>query len=79
MKAVVQFRGREIAHTDIGKRLLTRFAEDLSTYGNVEGTPRLEGRNAHILISPSKAVVKAAETKLEDAAKAAEAKRDLPV
>jgi translation initiation factor IF-3 len=77
VKAVVQFRGREIAHTDIGKRLLTRFAEDLSTYGNVEGTPRLEGRNAHILISPSKAVVKAAETKLEDAAKAAEAKRDL--
>ena len=57
VKAVVQFRGREIAHTDLGKRLLTRFAEDLSTYGNVEGSPRLEGRNAHILISPSKAAV----------------------
>jgi len=54
VKAVVQFRGREIAHTDLGKKLLTRFAEDLATYGNVEGVPRLEGRNAHILISPTK-------------------------
>src|ERR1700736_4249415 len=53
VKAVVQFRGREIAHTDLGKKLLVRFAEDLATYGTVEGTPRMEGRNAHILISPS--------------------------
>jgi translation initiation factor IF-3 len=58
VKAVVQFRGREIAHTDLGKKLLMRFAEDLATYGTVEGFPRLEGRNAHILISPVKAVVK---------------------
>jgi translation initiation factor IF-3 len=54
VKAVVQFRGREIAHADLGKKLLTRFAEDLSGYGSVEGVPRMEGRNAHILISPSK-------------------------
>src|SRR6266576_5313390 len=55
VKAVVQFRGREIAHVDIGKRLLLRFAEDLATHGLVEGSPRLEGRNAHVLISPLKA------------------------
>src|ERR1700758_439437 len=54
VKAVVQFRGREIATTDLGKKLLTRFAEDLSTYGTVEGSARMEGRNAHILISPIK-------------------------
>lgn len=58
VKAVVQFRGREIAHADLGKKLLMRFAGDLSTFGTVEGQPRLEGRNAHILISPSKVVVK---------------------
>ena len=34
--------------------LLIRFAEDLVAFGSVEGTPRLEGRNAHILISPTK-------------------------
>src|SRR5450755_3184777 len=55
VKAVVQFRGREIAHTDLGRKLLILFAEDLAQYGSVEGVPRLEGRNAHILISPTKA------------------------
>ncbi len=54
VKAVVQFRGREIAHVDIGKKLLLRFAQDLTPYGTVEGQPRLEGRNAHVLLSPVK-------------------------
>lgn len=65
VKAVVQFRGREIAHTDLGRKLLTRFAEDLSAYGNVEGSARMEGRNAHILISPNKSLTKSAEAKKE--------------
>ncbi len=59
VKAVVQFRGREIAHADLGKKLLMRFAADLTAYGTVEGMPRLEGRNAHVLISPVKTVTKA--------------------
>ncbi len=54
VKAVVQFRGREIAHVDLGKKLLLRFAEDLTGVGTIEGQPRLEGRNAHVLISPVK-------------------------
>jgi len=54
----VQFRGREIAHADLGKKLLMRFAADLTQYGAVEGQPRLEGRNAHVLISPVKSTVK---------------------
>src|SRR5579884_1736115 len=61
VKAVVQFRGREIAHADLGKKLLSRFAADLSQYGSAEAQPRLEGRNAHILISPVKAAGKMAE------------------
>jgi translation initiation factor IF-3 len=61
VKAVVQFRGREIAHVDLGQKLLLRFAQDLAQYGSVEGQPRLEGRNAHILISPVKAKDKPAE------------------
>src|SRR5438270_5524603 len=55
VKAVVQFRGREIAHTDLGRKLLMRFAEDLTAYGAVDGSARMEGRNAQILISPIKA------------------------
>ena len=59
VKAVVQFRGREIAHVDLGKKLLLRFAEDLAQHGTVEAQPRLEGRNAHVLFSPVKAVAHA--------------------
>jgi translation initiation factor IF-3 len=59
VKAVVQFRGREIAHTDLGRKLLNRFAEDLTAYGAVDGSARMEGRNAHILISPVKVQVPA--------------------
>src|SRR5271163_316580 len=54
VKAVVQFRGREIAHSELGKKLLVRFADDLAQFGTVESMPRMEGRNAHILISPAK-------------------------
>jgi translation initiation factor IF-3 len=66
VKAVVQFRGREIAHVDLGKKLLLRFAEDLAQAGAIEGQPRLEGRNAHVIISPIKAVK---ESKPKEAAK----------
>lgn len=54
VKAVVQFRGREIAHVDLGKKLLMRFANDLKEMGTVEAQPKQEGRNAHIILSPVK-------------------------
>jgi translation initiation factor IF-3 len=63
VKAVVQFRGREIAHTDLGRKLLLRFAEDLTGIGTIEGQPRLEGRNAHVIISPVKATTPPKEKK----------------
>jgi translation initiation factor IF-3 len=58
VKAIVQFRGREIAHADLGRKLLLRLAEDLAEHGAVEGTPRLEGRSAHVIISPVKKEIK---------------------
>ena len=54
VKAIVQFRGREIAHADLGRKLLLRLVADLAEFGAVEGTPRLEGRSAHVIISPIK-------------------------
>jgi len=78
VKAVVQFRGREIAHADLGKKLLIRFASDLSTYGSVEGQPRLEGRNAHILISPVKGAVIAAKPEKSEKAEQRPASAQAP-
>ena len=63
VKAVVQFRGREIAHVDLGQKLLLRFAADLLQYGTIESQPRLEGRNAHVLFSPVKVAPEKAEKK----------------
>jgi translation initiation factor IF-3 len=54
VKAVVQFRGREIAHIDLGRKLLQRFSADLAAHGTAEGVPKVEGRNAHVIISPIK-------------------------
>ena len=78
VKAVVQFRGREIAHVDLGKRLLLRFARDLAGHGDVEGHPRLEGRNAHVIISPVKAQKKKERDKEKPAQQAAPAKLTPP-
>jgi len=66
VKAVVQFRGREIAHVDLGKKLLLRFAEDLKDVGAVEGQPKLEGKNAHLVISPLKSTVAAKDKEAKD-------------
>ena len=81
VKAIVQFRGREIAHTDLGRQLLLRFAGDLAAIGAVEGSPRLEGRNAHIIISPKKEIPVAAKPKekAEKAEKPAPAPPPTPV
>jgi len=54
VKAIVQFRGREIAHTDLGAKLLQRFVADLEGVGQVDGNMRLEGRNYNVIISPVK-------------------------
>ena len=58
VKAVVQFRGREIAHVDLGAKLLRRFAEDLNGIGQVEGNMKLEGKQYHVMLAPAKAVEK---------------------
>jgi translation initiation factor IF-3 len=52
VKISVIFRGREIAHTDRGFRLLAQMAEALADVGNVEVNPKLEGRNLSMIVSP---------------------------
>jgi translation initiation factor IF-3 len=51
-KVTVVFRGREIAHTDLGLRMLDRIVTDMEDVGTVEQTPRQEGRNMTMVLSP---------------------------
>jgi translation initiation factor IF-3 len=54
VKVTLRFRGREMAHQELGFKLLKRIEEDLSEYGTVEQFPKLEGRQAVMLIAPSR-------------------------
>ncbi len=52
VKVTVRFRGREMAHTNIGEDLLTRFAEGCSEIGTMDKKPKLDGRFMTIHLSP---------------------------
>ena len=53
-KITRRFRGREMAHQDIGMRMLERLRGDLEPYGQVEQFPKLEGRQMIMIVGPKK-------------------------
>ena len=54
VKVSVRFRGREMAHTDIGLNLLVKFAEGAKEFGVLEKEPKLEGRQMIMFLVPDK-------------------------
>ena len=54
-KVTLRFRGREMAHQELGAQLLKRVESDLEEYGSVEQFPKLEGRQMVMVIAPKKA------------------------
>ena len=54
VKITLRFRGREMAHQDIGLRLFQRIEEDLGDLIVVESRPRLEGRQMVMMLAPKK-------------------------
>ena len=54
-KVTVRFRGREMAHTDIGQDLLLKFAEGCADVAVMDKSPKLEGRHMSIFLSPKPA------------------------
>jgi translation initiation factor IF-3 len=57
-KITLRFRGREMAHRELGMQLLQRIEKDLEEYATVEQHPRLEGRQMVMVMNPKKAVGK---------------------
>jgi len=55
VKVTIMFRGREVVHHELGRRILDRVAVDVSDVGTVESNPNLEGRNMTMMIAPVKA------------------------
>jgi len=53
-KVTIMFRGREMAHLDIGKKLLDRLSNDVTDLGMVEMAAKMEGRSMGMIIAPRK-------------------------
>lgn len=54
IKVTVRFKGREMAHTELGKDVLDRFAEAIKEYGSIEKEPTMEMRSMFMMIIPVK-------------------------
>lgn len=54
-KVTIMFRGREMAHVELGQRILDRIATDMEDIGVVEQAPKQEGRNMSMVLSPRSA------------------------
>jgi translation initiation factor IF-3 len=59
VKVTIMFRGREMAHTELGRRLLERLATDISELAQVDSPARQDGRNMIALFSPRKSAITA--------------------
>jgi translation initiation factor IF-3 len=59
VKVTIMFRGREMAHTELGRRLLERLATDITDLAQVDSPARQDGRNMIAVFSPRKGAVPA--------------------
>ncbi|MDA7420921.1 translation initiation factor IF-3 [Tritonibacter multivorans] len=53
VKVTLRFRGREMAHQNLGRELLERVAEDVKEIGKIENMPKMEGRQMVMMIGPA--------------------------
>ena len=56
LKVTIRFRGREMAHTNIGEQLLRDFAAKCADIANLDKQPKLEGRNMSMFLSPKNSI-----------------------
>jgi translation initiation factor IF-3 len=77
VKVTIMFRGREVAHPDLGMKILNRIAEQLMPGAKVEAAPKLDGRNMVMVLAPDKrAKLAAAKAQRAEAANDAQTQID---
>ena len=54
VKLTIRFKGRQMAHTELGKEVLLRFADRVSDYAEVKDQPKLDGRVMTMMLDPKK-------------------------
>lgn len=55
VKVTITFRGREIVHSELGRQVLERLAQEVAQVGLIERAPRIEGRNMIMILTPKQA------------------------
>jgi translation initiation factor IF-3 len=63
VKITIMFRGREVFHPELGKKILDRIADQMEGLGKSESTPRLDGRNMVMVLAPEKRAKPAGSSK----------------
>ena len=61
VKFTVRFRGRQLAHKDLGYKLLERVADDIKIYVDIDSKAKAEGRTISMIVSPKKEIEKILE------------------
>jgi translation initiation factor IF-3 len=68
VKITIMFRGREMSHPELGKKILDRVAENVAEVGKVEFAPKLDGRNMIMVLAPDKRAQAAAVKETDEQA-----------
>jgi len=77
VKVTIMFRGREMAHPELGKKILDQVADDVATVARVEVVPKLDGRNMIMVLAPDKRAQAAHAAAEKKAAEELAAEQDL--
>ncbi len=64
VKITIMFRGREVFHPELGKRILDRIADEMDGLGKPESVPRLDGRNMVMVLAPDKRAKQSAASRM---------------
>ena len=67
VKITIMFRGREVFHPELGKKILDRIADQMEGVGKPEAVPRLDGRNMVMVLAPDKRAKQSAASKAASA------------
>lgn len=76
IKGIITFRGREIVHADLGRKVLDRLAERVAELAVIERPAKVEGRNMIMILNPKPEVVARAEQRAAKEAKEAKAREE---
>jgi translation initiation factor IF-3 len=78
VKITIMFRGREMSHPELGKRILDHVAEKVDSIAKVEVAPKLDGRNMIMVLTPDRRAQQAARSSGDGAGRASRTRPDAP-